>query len=67
MTRRTRLIATATLVGACLAAPPAYALFGVGDVVFDPSVFAQTVMTVQQLSNQLAVMQQQYNLWIGVE
>lgn len=61
MTQRTRLIATAIALGACVTAPPAYALFGVGDVVFDPSVFAQTVMTVQQLSNQLAVMQQQYN------
>jgi hypothetical protein len=61
MTRRKCLVATVTLLGPCVTAPPAHALFGVGDVVFDPSVFAQTVMTVQQLSNQLAVLQQQYN------
>lgn len=61
MSRRTRLVTTVALLGACVRAPPAYALFGVGDVVFDPTVFAQTVMTVEQLSNQLAVMQQQYN------
>lgn len=60
MIRRTRLAVTGIL-GTCLMAPPAHALFGVGDVVFDPTVFAQTVATVEQLSNQLAVMQQQYN------
>ena len=64
MIRRAPLLASAAaLLGTAwvLMPSPAHALFGVGDVVFDPSVFAQTLATVQQLSNQLAVMQQQYN------
>lgn len=54
--------AGAAFTAACVLAPePAHALFGVGDIVFDPSVFAQTLATVEELSNQIEVMQQQYN------
>lgn len=60
MTWRARL-APVAFFGAYVTASPAYALFGVGDVVFDPTVFAETVATVEQLSSQLSVMQQQYN------
>ena len=46
--------AALTLVGAMTA--PAHAL----DVVYDPSNYAQAVQQVTQLTQQLAVMQQQY-------
>lgn len=63
MRRRTLLVASAAAIGAAylIAPTPARALLGVGDVVFDPSVFAQTLATAEELSRQIQVMQQQYN------
>lgn len=50
-----RGITGALLVGIFTAATPAHALFGVGDIVFDPSVFAQTLSTVE---NTIEIVQQ---------
>jgi type IV secretion system protein VirB5 len=57
MARRHHLIAVAVIaaLGSSIAPRPAHALFGVGDVVFDPSVFAQVV---QQAKNGLQQLQQ---------
>lgn len=60
-----RHLATAALA-ACLAlssVPPAHALFGAGDVVFDPSNYAQNVLqaarALQQINNQIQSLQNQ--------
>ncbi len=57
MSRRRPLIATAiaVILGGTIAPQRAQALFGAGDVVFDPSVFAQVV---QQAKNGLQQLQQ---------
>jgi len=43
------------------AAPPAHALFGIGDIVFDPSNLAQNIMTaantLEQINNQIQQLQ----------
>lgn len=43
------------------AAPPAHALFGIGDIVFDPSNLAQNIMTaantLEQIDNQIQQLQ----------
>ncbi|MDQ6729612.1 MAG: type IV secretion system protein [Actinomycetota bacterium] len=61
MTRRASLLVSAICVSVALASVPALALFGIGDVVFDPSVFAQTLATAEELARQIEVMRQQYN------
>ena len=61
MTRLASLLASAICVSVALAPVPALALFGIGDVVFDPSVFAQTLATAEELARQIEVMRQQYN------
>ncbi|MFZ2307587.1 MAG: P-type conjugative transfer protein TrbJ [Rhodoferax sp.] len=42
-------------------APPAYALFGIGDIVFDPTNLAQNIMTaantLEQINNQIRQLQ----------
>ena len=58
MRSRTKGLAAVTMVAVgltCSIARPAYALFGVGDIVFDPSVFNQVV---QQAKNGLQQLQQ---------
>ena len=61
MTRRAPLLASTLCIGTALAPVPALALFGVGDVVFDPSVFAQTLATAEELARQIEIMRQQYS------
>lgn len=46
-TMKPRLLAVAVLMGA-LYQPPAYALFGVGDLSFDPTVYAEIVSLYDQ-------------------
>lgn len=55
MTRSNRLLASAAaiIVAAVLPARPAHALFGVGDIVFDPSSYAQIMETVNQGKEQI--------------
>lgn len=60
-------IRIATLVAACAialgSAQPAHALFGVGDIVFDPTNLAQNIMTaantLEQINNQIRQLQNQ--------
>jgi P-type conjugative transfer protein TrbJ len=48
---------------------PAYALFGVGDIVFDPSNYAQNVLTaaraLEQISNQITSLQNEAQMLIN--
>ena len=50
--RKTTGIGVAAVIagGLCLPAPPAHALFGIGDIVFDPQGWAQAV---EQVANQI--------------
>ena len=54
--------ASAALAGLLLPARPAGALFGIGDVVFDPGNFAQHLLILQQHAEQLARLHQQVQL-----
>lgn len=63
---RVRLAAAAALLSiaaASLSPAPAYALFGLGDIVYDPSNFAQNVLTaartLEQISNQIRMLHNQ--------
>lgn len=53
----------ALLASSCLIAPPAHALFGLGDVVYDPANYAQNVLTavrsLEQINNQIRQIQNQ--------
>ena len=50
-------------IGLCLLLPnQSSALLGVGDVVFDPSVFGQAVMTATESVNQTLKQVEQYSL-----
>jgi len=53
----------AALATSCLVAPPAHALFGLGDVVYDPANYAQNVLTavrsLEQINNQIRQIQNQ--------
>lgn len=44
---------------------PAWALFGIGDVVFDPAAVGQMVQQYQQLQQQYAALKQQYKALTG--
>ena len=60
---RVAALAAAAAVAATLApARPAHALFGVGDIVFDPGNFAQHLLILQQHAEQLVRLQQQVQL-----
>jgi type IV secretion system protein TrbJ len=52
-----------------MTATPAYALFGFGDIVFDPSNYAQNVLTaartLQQINNQITALQNQAQMLIN--
>ncbi len=59
-----RIVALATAATLALgAATPAHALFGIGDIVFDPSNLAQNIMTaantLEQINNQIKQLQNQ--------
>ncbi len=61
MIRRTLLAGAATLTLVAAAVPnPAHALFGAGDVVFDPSVVAKAVEQIQAMQRQYTQLQQTY-------
>lgn len=68
-----RRLAAAVLVSsvavASMTATPAYALFGFGDIVFDPSNYAQNVLTaartLQQINNQITALQNQAQMLIN--
>jgi conjugal transfer/entry exclusion protein len=62
MTRRRVLILTLGLLLTAALATRAQALFGVGDIVFDPSVFAQAVEQVIRLERQYAQLVQSYQM-----
>jgi type IV secretion system protein TrbJ len=60
MKRLTAFLSILIAIGCMVFAPPAHAIFGVGDVVFDPTMFAsqlqqlaQETATVQNLAQQL--------------
>ena len=56
-------LTAATALTATLApAEPAHALFGVGDIVFDPGNFAQHLLILEQHAEQLIRLQQQVQL-----
>jgi P-type conjugative transfer protein TrbJ len=56
-------LAAATAIAATLVpVEPAHALFGVGDIVFDPGNFAQHLLILQQHAEQLVRLQQQVQL-----
>lgn len=50
-------------------ATPAYALFGVGDIVFDPSNYAQNILTaaraLEQINNQITSLQNEAQMLIN--
>ena len=50
-------------------ASPAYALFGVGDIVFDPSNYAQNILTaaraLEQINNQITSLQNEAQMLIN--
>ena len=52
-----------------MTATPAYALFGFGDIVFDPTNYAQNVLTaartLQQINNQITALQNQAQMLIN--
>ena len=54
---------------ACLAAPPASALFGVGDVVIDPTNLVQNTYTavreLEQINNQIVQLQNEANMLVN--
>ena len=67
-----RLAAAVTVSSVAIApmtATPAYALFGFGDIVFDPSNYAQNVLTaartLQQINNQVTALQNQAQMLIN--
>ena len=51
------------ITASCVTAPPAHALFGFGDVVYDPTNYAQNVLTavrsLEQINNQIRQIQNQ--------
>lgn len=63
MKKTTRILAAAgaSLLAIELAAPPAHALFGVGDIVLDPANLAQNILTavntLEEIENQITQLQ----------
>src|SRR5882762_3815090 len=56
--RRKWIIASLVLLGT---ATPSFALFGLGDIVFDPSNYGQLVSQVSTLAKMFTTAQNQYN------
>lgn len=67
---RRRIIAALLLAAAPMAiAPPAHAIFGVGDIVIDPSNLAQNILTaantLEQINNQVKQLQNEADMLIN--
>ncbi len=60
--RRAHILAAAAIVALSAAATPrpANALFGAGDIVFDPTVYAEAILEYEQLVQQLQQLEQTY-------
>src|SRR6266705_2610896 len=62
MERKTkRTLVVCTLLGATLAGP-AFAIFGVGDIVFDPTNFEEAVQQLLEMQQQYAQLVQSYQM-----
>jgi hypothetical protein len=61
MNRKT-VISTAAFLAVILSAPTAYAIFGIGDIVFDPSNYAQAIEQVMRLEQQYMQLVQTYQM-----
>ncbi len=61
MSRRWVLAAAVVLISAAMV-HPVFAIFGFGDIVFDPSVFAQAVQQVVRLEQQYVQLVQTYQM-----
>jgi 23S rRNA maturation mini-RNase III len=62
MSRRALLTLAALMLSLLLAAHPVFAIFGFGDIVFDPSVYAEAIEQVLQLERQYAQLVQTYEM-----
>src|SRR5690242_7422073 len=60
MTRRLIAIALVVTVVCLSIAPPAFAILGLGDIVFDPSVYAEAVQQLIQMEQQYIQLVQTY-------
>ena len=60
--RRRWIVATVVLIGSLSLVHPVFAIFGFGDIVFDPSVFAQAVQQVVRLEQQYIQLVQTYQM-----
>src|SRR6266571_3482430 len=60
--RRRWIVATVVLLGSLSLVHPVFAIFGFGDIVFDPSVFAQAVQQVVRLEQQYIQLVQTYQM-----
>lgn len=70
--RKTWIAASALALSAALsplAVSPAYALFGLGDIVYDPTNYAQNVLqaarALQQINNQITALQNQAQMLVN--
>jgi len=59
--RRMHILAAAAIVALSTATPrPAHAILGAGDIVFDPTVYAEAILQYEQLVQQLQQLEQTY-------
>jgi len=68
---RRRIIAALLLAAAPMTiAPPAHAIFGIGDIVIDPSNLAQNILTaantLEQINNQVKQLQNEADMLINL-
>ena len=61
MTHKSMKWVSAILIGACVAAP-AFAILGLGDIVFDPSNFEEAVQQLLQMEQQYVQLVQTYQM-----
>src|SRR5262245_48294841 len=61
MKRRCLLIVAVTILSLAMV-HPVFAIFGLGDIVFDPSVYAEAIEQVLQLQRQYAQLVQSYRM-----
>src|SRR5260370_32105258 len=59
--KRKRTLVVCTLLGATLAGP-AFAIFGLGDIVFDPSNFEEAVQQLLEMQQQYAQLVRSYQM-----
>src|ERR1051326_8916025 len=60
--KRAWVLAIATVILSLTMVHPVFAILGIGDIVFDPSVFGQTVEQVLQLKQQTMQLVQSYQM-----